>query len=148
MVQAGRVPDNVIVDMGLVYMGADNKRMVPFGESHSQFIAQAVGILRCDLAGNKGLAYLIGDHIVRSPLSAGPSLILPLGQKKLCVSNPAITLIAGDQSAVVRLSRIFYIVNDIADGLTNSPALAGVQGDETGGSDKSTLLASHYFFSV
>ena len=143
-----RIINDVIVYMGLVDMGCNNESMVALRPAHCRFVAHLICFFRGYFSGLEGLAYLIGDHIVRSPLSAGPSLILPLGQKKLCVSNPAITLIAGDQSAVVRLSRIFYIVNDIADGLTNSPALAGVQGDETGGSDKSTLLASHYFFSV
>lgn len=70
VVKAGGVPNNVIMDMGFINMGADDKSVVPFGEAAGQFIAQAVGLFRGDFAGDEGLPYLIGDHIILSPPSA------------------------------------------------------------------------------
>ena len=63
---------------------------------------------------------------------------MPLGQKKSCVRDPAVALVAGDQPAAVRLVWILHIVNDVSDSLAHSPTLAGVQGhDAGGGHDKS-----------
>ena len=125
----------MVVDVGLVHMGTANKGMVPLGESPRQLIAQAVGFLRGDLAGDKGLPDLISNYIVRPALPAGPGEILPFGEKELRIGDPAVTLVAGDQLAVVGFLWILRIINDVADGLAHGPALAGVQGDETGGGD-------------
>ena len=139
MVQAGGVPDDVVMDVGLVHMGTDDKGVFPFGKAPRQLIAQAVGLLRGDLAGDEGLPDGIGDHIIGPALPAGPGLILPLGQQKLCIGAPAVTLIAGDQPAAVRLVRVLHIVNDVTDGLAHAPALAGVQGHNAGGCHDESL---------
>ena len=41
-IQRGGVPNDVVMDMGLVDVGADDKGVFPFGEPHRQLIAQAV----------------------------------------------------------------------------------------------------------
>ena len=115
VVQRGGVPDDVIMDVGFVNVGADDKCVSPLGEAHRQLVAQAVGFLRGDLAGDKGLAYLIGQHIVRPPLPAGLGEVLPLCEKKLSIGNPAVTLVACDEPAAVCLFRVFHIANDVAD---------------------------------
>ncbi len=89
-----------------------------------------------DFAGDKGLPDLISNYIVRPALPAGPGEILPFGEKELRIGDPAVTLVAGDQLAVVGFLWILRIINDVADGLAHGPALAGVQGDETGGGDR------------
>ena len=61
----------MIMNMGFINMGADDKSVVPLREASGQLIAQAVGLFRGDFAGDEGLPYLIGDHIIRSPPSAG-----------------------------------------------------------------------------
>ena len=101
--------------VSLVNMGADDKRMVSLGEPHCQLIAQAVGLLWCDLAGDKGLPDGVGNHIIPPAPSASLGKILPLGKSKLRIGNPAVALIAADEPAVVSLCRIFYIVYDVAD---------------------------------
>ena len=126
----------MIVDVGLVHMGADDKGMISLGEPPRQLIAQAVGFLWGDFAGDKGLPDLISNYIVRPALPAGPGEILPFGEKELRIGDPAVTLVAGDQLAVVGFLWILRIINDVADGLAHGPALAGVQGDETGGGDR------------
>ena len=53
----------MIVDMSPVHMCCHNKRMLPFGESHTGFISNFICFLRRNLSGLKGLADLIGNDI-------------------------------------------------------------------------------------
>ena len=84
--------------------------MIALGEAPRQLIAQAVGLLRGDLAGDKGLADGVGDHIIGPAFPASLGEVLPLGKQKLRVRDPAVALVAGDQPAAVRLVRILHIV--------------------------------------
>ena len=63
-----------------------------------------------------------------------------LVQQELRISHAAVTLVAGDEPAVVGLFWIFYIVDDVADGLADRAALAGVQRHDTGGGHVGALL--------
>ena len=112
--------------MGLVDVGADNKGVVSFCEAHRQLPAQAVGLFRSDFPWNEGLPYLIGQHIIRPTVPSGLGDVLPLCKKKFGVSGAAVTLVAGDRPAAVRLFRIFYIVQDVIDCRPHRPALAGM----------------------
>ena len=62
-VQVGRVPDDVIMNMGFVHMGSDDKSMIVFQEARCKLIPNFVGLLRRYLSRTKGLAYLIGNHV-------------------------------------------------------------------------------------
>ena len=126
----------MVMDMGLVDVSADDKGVFPFGEPHRQIIAQAVGLFRGNLAGNEGLPYLVGQHIVRSPVPAGLGDILPLCKKKFSVCDPAVALVAGDKPAAVCLSWVLYIVQDVADRRPCRPALSGMQRHQAGGGDR------------
>lgn len=134
VIQAGGVPDDVIMDMVAINMGADDISVISLGEPAGQLTAKAVGFLRGDLAGDKGLPDGVGDHIIRPAPSAGLGEVLPLGKQELRVRDPAVTLEAADQPAAVRLLRILYIVDDVLDGLAHRPALASVQGFNACGS--------------
>lgn len=117
----------MIVNVGFVNVGTDDKGMVAFCESPCQLTAQAVCFFRGDLAGTKRLAEMIGDHIVLAAHSASLLDILPLGEQKLRICDSAVALPASDELAVIRLLRIFGIVQYVADGLPDRAALAGVQ---------------------
>ena len=54
-------------------------------------------------------------------------------KKELGVGHAAVALVAGDEPAVVRLVGIFYIVDDVADGLADRATLASVQWYDAGG---------------
>ena len=125
-VQGGRIENDVVMDMGFVDVGADNKGVVSFCEAHRQLPAQAVGLFRSDFPWNEGLPYLIGQHIIRPTVPSGLGDVLPLCKKKFGVSGAAVTLVAGDKPATVRLFRIFYIVQDVIDCRPHRPALAGM----------------------
>ena len=129
-----------IVDVGPVDVGADHKGVIPLGKPFGKFHAQAVGFLRGDLAGLEGLTHLIGDYIVRAPHPPGGGDILALCQQKFRDGGPAVTGIAGDEPAAVRLLRIGRIVDDVADGPALCAALADVQRDDTGGGHGGNLL--------
>lgn len=70
-VQVDRVPDDVVADIGLVDVGADDKGVVSFGKPAGKLLAQPVCFLRRDLSGDKGLAQVVGDHIVLAAHPAG-----------------------------------------------------------------------------
>ena len=54
----------MIVNMGFVDVRTDDVGMIAFCEPPCQLAAQAVCFLRGDLAGAKGLAQMVGDHII------------------------------------------------------------------------------------
>ena len=111
-------------------MGADDKGVIALGETLGELHADAVGFLRRDLPRLKGLAHMVGNHVVRAPRPAGEGSVLPLGKKELGVGHPAVALEAGDEPAVISLLRVLHIVEDVGDGRPHRPALAGVQGHE------------------
>ena len=116
----------MIMDMGFVDVGADDKGVFALGEPLGKFHAETVGFFRGDLPRKKRLADMVGDHIVRSTDPSGGRDILALGQHELSVSHTAVALIAGDEPAVVCLLRIGHIVNNRADGSALGPAFANM----------------------
>ena len=122
-----RRPDNVIMDMGLVNVGTNDKGVFALGEPLGKFHAQPVGFLRGNLPRTEGLANMVGNHIVCAPNPSGGSDILALCQHELGVGHMAVALIAGDEPAVVGLLRVGHIVNNRADGTTLGPTLADMQ---------------------
>ena len=70
----------MIVDMVTINVGTDDKSVIAFGKAAGQFTAQAVGFLRRDLAGDKGLPDGVGNHLIRPTLPAGFGEVLPLGK--------------------------------------------------------------------
>lgn len=78
-VQIDRTPNNMIMDMGFVDVGADDKGVFALGESLGKLHAQPVGFLRGDLPRAEGLADMVGDHIVHSTDPSGGGNILTLG---------------------------------------------------------------------
>ena len=133
--------DNVVVDVSLVDVGADDESVLALGESPGQLHAKPVGFLRRDLARHKGLPQVVGNHIVRTAHPAGAGGVGLLVQQKLRVSHAAVTLVAGDEPAVVGLFWIFHIVDDVADRLADRAALAGVQRYNAGGGHVGDLLS-------
>ena len=123
----------MVVDVSLVDVGTDDESVLALGEAPGQLHAQAVGFLRRDLARHKGLPQVVGNHIVRTAHPAGAGGIGLLIQQELRVGHAAVTLVAGDEPAVVGLFGIFYIVDDVADRLADRAALAGVQRYNAGG---------------
>ena len=132
----------MIVDVGLVDVGADDESVLALGESPGQLYAQSVGFLRRNLARHKGLPQVVGDHVVRTAHPAGAGGIGLLVQQELRVGHAAVTLIAGDKPAVVGLFWIFHIVDDVADRLANRAAFASVQRYDAGGGHVGVRLLS------
>ena len=77
-VQSCRVYDDMIMDVVLIYVGADHKGMVAFCQLQHQFPSDPVRFFRRDLAGLKRLPEMVGDHIIRTPATSGQICILPL----------------------------------------------------------------------
>lgn len=117
----------MIMDMGLVNVGTDDKGVFALGEPLGKFHAQPVGFLRGDLPRTEGLANMVGDYIVHATDPSGGGNILALSQHELGVGYTAIALITGDKPAVVSLLRVGHIVDNLADGSALGPALADVQ---------------------
>ena len=115
------------MDMVPVYMGADDKGVVAFRQLQRKLPADLVRLFRRDLAGLKGLAKVISDHIVRASLSAGEIYILAFRQKKLRVGGTGVALMAVDQPPVIRLLRIFHIVDNVGYGGRYIPPFADME---------------------
>lgn len=62
--------------MGFVYVRANDKSVFPFEKAGGEIIADLICFFRRNFTGLKGLANLIGDHIVLFFLT-GDMLILP-----------------------------------------------------------------------
>ena len=77
--QIYRTYDDVIMDMMLVYVRTDDKNVASLRQSHSKFLADLVGFLRRHFARLKCLPEMVGNHVIRTPDSAGLVDILPLG---------------------------------------------------------------------
>ena len=107
-VQVGRIPDDMIMDMGFVHMGSDDKSMIAFQEARCKLIPNFVGFLRRYLSRSKGLAYLIGNHV--SFLAAAcTGLIFFFGQQKFSIHRSWVAGKCGNQLAAVGFFRIFHI---------------------------------------
>ena len=117
----------MIMDMVLIYMGADDKGMVSFCEFQRQLPADLIGFFRCNFTGLKCLTEMIGDHIICTLVSAGQICILSFGKKKLCISKPGITLIAINEFSKIRFPRILHIVNDVRNGRRHIPPFSHMQ---------------------
>ena len=142
-VQIYGTPNDVIMDMRFINMGADYKGMVAFGESLCKFYSQPVGFFRRNFTGQERLAHMIGNYIVRAAHPSGGGNVLTLCQQELSISGSAVTSKAGDKSAIVRLMRIGRIVDDVADRLAFRAAFADMQRHDTRGChDKSSFHTS------
>ena len=139
--QRGGVPDNMVVDVSFVNVGADDESVFAFGKTPGQLHAQAVGFFRRNLARNEGLPQVVSDHIIFAAHPAGAGSVGLLIKKELGVGHAAVALVAGDEPAVVSLVWIFYIVDDVADGLADRAALASVQRHNAGGGHVGVLLS-------
>lgn len=63
-VEGGGIVINVVMDMSLVRVGSDDKLVLSLRPPHSQLITDTVGILRRNLSGKEGLAYLVAKYIL------------------------------------------------------------------------------------
>ena len=124
-VQRGRVVINVIVDVRLVYVGGNEKGILPLCPAHRRFIADAIGLLRRDLPGLEGLANLIAQHIRVPPLlPACGSLVLGLAQKELSIGGHVVAAVGRDQFTALGLVRVLPVVKPFFQGLRDGFALA------------------------
>ena len=79
-VQRDGVVINVVMDMGLVRMGGNEKGVSALRPAHGRFVSHTVCLLGGDLTGLERLADLIAEHIGIPPLlSARDGLVLCLG---------------------------------------------------------------------
>lgn len=66
-VQVDRTPNDMIMDMGLVNVSADDKGVFALGESLGKFHAEPVGFLWGNLPSEKGLADVPADQSLQQP---------------------------------------------------------------------------------
>ena len=131
-VQRCGVPDDVIMDVLFVGVRGDEKGVSSFQKPLGKLIAYAVRILRRDLSGLKGLAHLIGNHVVPL-LPPGDGLVLALGVKELGVGGFRVAFVGGDQLAALRLFWILGVVDAVSQAVGNRLALINVHGDDACG---------------
>ena len=131
-VQCGGVPDDVIMNVLFVGVRGNEKGVSAFQKPLGKLIAYAVRVLRRDLSGLKGLAHLIGDHVMPL-LPPCDGLVLPLGVKKLRVGGFRVAFVGGDQLAALRLFWILGIVDAVSQAVGNRLAVTDVHGNDACG---------------
>ena len=113
--------------MLFVRVGRDDEGMTALRPAHSQLIAYPVCFFRGDLSGIEGLADLIAQHILALLLlPARHGLVTGLCQKKLGGHRGRVALIGSYVFPVLRLFRIFPVVQTITNGLGYTFSLVGV----------------------
>ena len=69
--QVYRAHDNVIMDMVLIYVRADDKSVVSLRQPHGKLLADLIGFFRRHFTRLKCLPEMVGNHVIRAPDSAG-----------------------------------------------------------------------------
>ena len=105
----------MIVNMVLVDVSANNKGIVTLCQLHGKLITDLICFFRRNLTWQERLTKMIADHIVSAAPPTGLPEILLLRQRKLNVGGHGITLIAGDQSAVIRLFGILSVIDNLCN---------------------------------
>ena len=126
-VQRGRIVINVIVDVRLVCVGGNEKGVLALCPAHRRFIADAVCLLRRDLAGLERLADLIAKHIRIPPLfPARDGFVFCLGEQELRIGGHVVALIARDQLSALGLVRVLSVFKTVFQRLGYAFPLADV----------------------
>ena len=143
-VKGGGIVINVVMDMGLVRVGGDDELVPSLRPPHSQLIADTVGVLRRDLPGKEGLAYLVAEHVpVRLLLPARGGFVPAFPQEKFSVHRGRVTFISGDIFPFFRLDRVLPIVGTVLYGLRHGEPRRGLAFHQPrGGYGPSLLPAS------
>ena len=119
------VPQDVVVDVATVSVGADDVGVLALEEALGKLHADAVRLLRRDLAWLEGLAHLVGNDVARL-LPARELPVLALGQQKLRVRRVWVTGERGDKFSVFSFIWIHCIAR--AELQRRSHALSAVHG--------------------
>ena len=121
-VQCRGVPVDVVMNVLFVGVGADEKSVPALQEAFGKFVADAVGLLRRNLSGLKGLPYLIGDDVAFLHPS-GQLPVLPLGQGKFGNGGLRLAGERGDQCATLGLIRVHAVLRPVGKALRKRLAL-------------------------
>lgn len=127
--------------MGLVRVGGDDELVPSLRPSHSQLISDTVGVLRRDLPGKEGLAYLVAEYVLVRlllPTRGGPVPAFP--QEKFSVHCGRVTFISGDIFPFFRLDRILPIIDTVLYGLRHGKPRRGLAFHQPRGCYGSSLL--------
>src|SRR5699024_7223244 len=110
-VQRRRIDYDMVMNMVLINMGADDKSVITFRELQRKLTHNLIGFFRRDFTGSERLPEMVGNHIVCALTPSGLVKILPLGKKKFRIRNPGIALVPINEFSKIRFLRIFHIIN-------------------------------------
>ena len=99
----------MIVNVRAVCMGCNEKGVLSFGKPFGKLHSNLICFFRCDFSRLKGLADLVGNHIVFGML-AGDVLVLTFGKQKFLIDCHGVTLIPSDQLTLFGFLWILCIV--------------------------------------
>lgn len=95
------IVDYVIVNVCPIDVRRDYESVVPFGPAHCGFVADLIGLFRCDFAGFERLANLISQHI-SFELESVLVQIFSFRQKKLPVASLLVASVGSYEFFVIR----------------------------------------------
>lgn len=118
-------------------MGRNKKSVFSFCPYLRKLIADFVGKLWCDFPRLKGLAYLIGNHII-GLLSTSYLVVLPLRKHKFSLYRARVTFIGADEFAIIGFIGVLSVISAVRKTLCNTLAFVLVHGDLACGNDNNT----------
>lgn len=128
-VQGRGVIVNVVVNVLAVCVCGDEKGILALCPAHRRFIADAVCLLRGNLAGLKGLPDLIAEYVgIPFLFPTRDGFILGLAQKELRVGGLVVALVGRNELAALRLFRVLAVVETVFQRLGNRLPLADMVG--------------------
>ena len=108
-----RVKNDVVVDVPLVRVGADDVGVTPLQKALGQLTSDAVCLLRRDLAGLERLADVVRDHA--RLFAAGVLRILPFREHELRRHELRRAAIGVDERAVFSFFRVLDVVHALSE---------------------------------
>ncbi len=62
-IESDGIPNDMVMDVGAIHMGTDDKSVSALSKSHGELVPDAVGFGGRDLAGPEALARVVRDHV-------------------------------------------------------------------------------------
>ena len=120
----------MIMNVSPIRVGRHNERILTFGKTESELIANPVGFLRSHFSRFKGLPDLVGNHIAVLALP-GDLIILALLQHEFLINGKRIALVGSDQISFFGFFRILGVIRPLAKAFRYRPTLPWMHRNES-----------------
>ncbi len=129
-IDTGGIEYHMIMNVSSICVRRHDERILAFGKTEGELIANPVGFLRSHFSRFEGLSYLVSNHITVLALP-GDLIVLALLQHEFLINGKRIALIGGDQFAFFGFLRILGIIRSLAEAFRYGPAMSRMHSNES-----------------